>query len=100
MVCAEPAPCAAGEARVQHNGGSVAVHFTSPAATVSMSNPTNTTDYGWQSEALTDEAAYRFAVHVVTAAHPGGIETSNTDYVKAVPNSDVPDRPEITVTLV
>jgi hypothetical protein len=93
-------PGAAYQARIYWDNATGTVDYSSPHATVYMGWPTEETTYSWDSAVLTDDLEYRFVVRIGTAAYPDGIETQNTDQHVAVPDSDVPDSPALTLRLV
>lgn len=84
----ENGPGAADEARIYWNGGSGAVDWSTPKATVNMSGPTEAAYLSWTSGALTDGTSYKFGVRIANSA---GDETQNTGTASATADTDTPD---------
>ncbi len=93
-------PGAAHEGRIYGDGGTGTMDFSSPVATVAMSNPTEEDSFSWDSGVLSDGTFYGYVVRVATAAHPGGIETQNTDVHYGTPDSDVPTTPVLDAKII
>jgi len=93
-------PGAAHEGRIYWDNGTGTVDFTSPVATVAMSNPTAVAWFEWESGELDNGQAYLFVVRIATDAHPDGIETQNVIPKTATADSDQPDAVVVTGRIV
>ena len=92
-------PGAAFEARIYYDNATGTIDYTTPLATVAMSNPTSTLRYSWTSGVLTNDVEYLFDVRIATAAHPAGIETDNEVKHGATPSNVSPTTPTLTADL-
>jgi len=93
-------PGAAFEARIYYDNATGTVDYATPLDTLAMGAPEDPDVWEWTSDALVDDQEYLFVVRIATAAHPGGVETQNTDEHAATPDSSVPDAPVLTAALV
>lgn len=96
----EGGPGAAHEARVYWDAGTGTVDFTTPKATVLLSHPLTASWWSWTSEALVDEATYKFVVRIATAAWPVGWETQNVDEHSATVSTATPGSPTLSADVV
>jgi hypothetical protein len=94
---------AAYEARIySDSGASSGMDFSTPIATVAMSNPTVATRFTWTNSSAGTGDQWKYVVRIATAAWPDGFETQNIDPVWGTTpvDDDVPATPTITAAVI